>query len=205
MVDGVDNACAVPSFRERPFQMHDKMKRAVTWQLSRPAYDEFLRIMIEVLFIEGRRIERIEKLRYISQFEFDGKGSRGCLNGRNVGLCAARHGIGPAFAPSFIHAPLCQQPVFIGLSASDSPWRLFPYLTLGIQTERSLPVFPPLVRVQRRLSTITPFTLPEAGLRTLVVGDLRQPLPLRGPRAANAARVDRRVPADGGEKVAPPG
>jgi len=127
MVDGVDNACAVPTFWEQSFQMQDKMKRAVTWQLSRPANDKFLRIMIEVLFIEWRRIKRIEKLRYISQFEFDGKGSRGCLNGRNVGLCVARHGIGPAFAPSFIHISLDRQPVFIRLPASDSPWRLFPF------------------------------------------------------------------------------
>jgi hypothetical protein len=49
-------------------QVDAQFERSLSRKLLRPAYDEFFRIVIEVLFNEGGRVHRIEELVHIAQF-----------------------------------------------------------------------------------------------------------------------------------------
>ena len=52
--------------------MHDQSHRYFERIFACPAYDEFLRIMIEVLLVKRRRIHRVKELLDVLQLQFDG-------------------------------------------------------------------------------------------------------------------------------------
>src|SRR5215469_5130077 len=52
-------------------QMDAQLERFVDRKLARPAHDEVLRVIVEVLFKERRRVHRVEQLADIMHFEAD--------------------------------------------------------------------------------------------------------------------------------------
>jgi hypothetical protein len=66
MVDGVGDACRVPSLRQGSLEVQDKVERAIARKLARPAHDEFLGVTVEVLLVERGGVEGVEELRYLA-------------------------------------------------------------------------------------------------------------------------------------------
>ena len=52
-------------------EMNHEPQGLMPVELLRPTDDEFLRVVIEILFMEGRRIHRIEQLVEVAQLDLD--------------------------------------------------------------------------------------------------------------------------------------
>ena len=61
MHGALDNALRIYAWKMAP-QIHDQPDRIVQRIFCRPAHDELLQIIIEVLLMKWRRIHRIKKL-----------------------------------------------------------------------------------------------------------------------------------------------
>ena len=56
-------------FGRPPVQVDAQFDRSLRGELLRPTYDEFFRVVVEILFNEWRGIHRVEKLVYVPQFQ----------------------------------------------------------------------------------------------------------------------------------------
>src|ERR1035437_1141525 len=50
-------------------QVDAQFDRSIMGELLGPAYDEFFRVVVEILFNEGRRVHRIEELVHVAQLQ----------------------------------------------------------------------------------------------------------------------------------------
>src|ERR1019366_931512 len=50
-------------------QVNAQFERSVRGEFLGPAYDEFFRVVVEILFNERRRVHRIEELVHVAQFQ----------------------------------------------------------------------------------------------------------------------------------------
>ena len=66
----LDHGMAVRVWEDH-LQMHDQSDWLTNLISRSPTHDEFLQVVVEILFVERRRVDRVEELFEVSEADFD--------------------------------------------------------------------------------------------------------------------------------------